>query len=802
MKKIFTLLCVTLFSLTTMANGVKIGDLYYLLDSDNMTASVTYTGSDELTTNDYSGFVTIPDFIPYNEKEYKVIGVEAYAFHDCSITAVEIGHNVTYLGDYAFNGCTSLLTIDIPSSVIQSGYNTFGQCESMYDVYITDLEAWCRIDFGDLASNPLYYAERLYLNNQELEELVIPSSITEIKQHTFINCSSITSVVIPNTVTTIGLGAFENCYNMQTISIGNSVMKIVSGAFEGCSGLTSIDVDAGNTHYASVDGVLFNYAKDTLIQYPIGNSRTEYTIPNFVATIGIDAFYHCHKLTSLTIPNSISTIEEGAFYECDSLVSVTINSNAICSQIYTSSSAIGNIFGSQIIEYIIGDSVTTIGEYAFYGCSGLTSVTIPNSVTTIGYGAFAYCQGLTSVFIGNSVTTIGDVAFNGCSSLISITIPNSVTTIGDVAFNGCSSLISITIPNSVTTIGYGAFAYCQGLTSIDVDTANTHYASIDGVLFNYAKDTLIQYPIGNLHTEYTIPNSVTTIGEFAFYDCSGLTSVTIPNSVTTIGYGAFAYCQGLTSITIPNSVTTIGVDAFFTCNGLTLVTCLAIEPPSLGDDVFDSVPRNIPLYVPAKSVSAYQATEQWNKFIIIPLAVEVEELAPDTTKLIWLPVDSASMYQLHIYAEQVDLDTTLYIEADSLNGGIRIPATMAPRRITLDDIGSIIIIIIEPRSGITKETPFEVTVSTTSTDKIDVGFDLTVLCGAKVIKKEEGGFVFNHPTDTPTNLDNNSSNKYLSAPSIYDLYGHRYSTNQWSSVPAGIYILREGNKAIKVMKPY
>jgi len=191
---------------------------------------------------------------------------------------------------------------------------------------------------------------------------------------------------------------------------------------------------------------------------------------------------------------------------------------------------------SNIKQVIIGDGVTTIGDYAFSYCEALTSITIPNSVTTIGRGAFDSCSSLTSITIPNSVTTIEREAFSSCSSLTSITIPNSVTTIEDYAFYSCSSLTSITIPNSVTTIGAGAFYYCRSLKSV------------------------------------TIPNSVTTIGGGAFESCSSLTSITIPNSVTTIGGGAFSSCSSLTSITIPNSVTTIDNDAFSSCSSLVSVT--------------------------------------------------------------------------------------------------------------------------------------------------------------------------------------------------------------------------------------
>ena len=257
------------------------------------------------------------------------------------------------------------------------------------------------------------------------------------------------------------------------------------------------------------------------------SSLTNINIPNSVTTIGEGAFARCKSLTSINIPNSVTTIGEGAFAWCKSLTSINIP-----------------------------NSVTTIGERAFSGCESLTNINIPNSVTTIGEGAFRGCNSLTSINISNSVTTIGEGAFRGCESLTNINIPNSVTTIGEGAFKDCNSLTSINIPNSVTIIENCAFEDCESLTSITIPSSvvtiignpfclwhgnlyNESKAFIyeDHVLFNRNKTTLIAYRAKE--TNYTIPNSVTTIGEHAFSDCDSLTSINIPNSVTTIGEGAF-----------------------------------------------------------------------------------------------------------------------------------------------------------------------------------------------------------------------------------------------------------------------
>ena len=311
-------------------------------------------------------------------------------------------------------------------------------------------------------------------------------------------------------------------------------------------------------------------------------------------------------------------------------------------------------YWSGITSVSIPNSVTSIGEQAFYLCESLTSITIPNSVTNISKKAFESCSGLTSVNIPNSLKWIEKGTFAGCKNLTSITIPNSVTLIGKEAFESCSGLTSLTIPNSVTNIGDGAFRGCSGLTSITVEEGNSTFDSRDNcnAIIETSTNQLI---LGCQNTK--IPNSVTSIGERAFYGCSGLTSLTIPNSVTSIGYYAFYRCSGLTSLTIPNSVTSIGYDAFESCFNLTSVTIpnsvtsiksfaffgnpnlsvvvSLIENPFSISYVFGDYSgsgdyfNNATLYVPVGTKEKYQATDGWKDFVNIvegtPTSIKVIE---------------------------------------------------------------------------------------------------------------------------------------------------------------------------------
>ena len=460
------------------------------------------------------------------------------------------------------------------------------------------------------ASEAPWYSQR-----ESIVRIVIEDGVTTIGDRAFYNCSSLLQVQIGQNVQTIGTYAFRGCAKLTAVTIPASVTELKDSAFRLCSDLANITM-LGN---APVVGsyVFTDCAADIKIQYY--EDRTGYDVSPWTthsltvihigqwvidtpATCTQEGSRHmtctvCGKTITETIPshnyvNGVCTLcgEAKILYsgicgtnvkwQLDAVGKLIISGTGWMTN-YSYDSAPWCAYREQIKSAIIQNGVTDIGEYAFYDCSSLTSITIPESVTSIGSSAFSGCSSLTAITIPDSVTSIGSSAFRNCSSLTSITIPDSVTSIGELAFYYCSSLTSITIPDSVTRIGYSAFQHCSSLTSITIPDSVT---SIGSSAFSGCSSlTSITIPESVTSIEYsafsgcssltsiTIPDSVTSIGEQAFSGCSSLTSITIPDSVTRIRDYAFYWCSSLTSITIPDSVTRIGYSAFSDCGGLTHV---------------------------------------------------------------------------------------------------------------------------------------------------------------------------------------------------------------------------------------
>ena len=449
--------CESLQSIT-IPNSVKsIGNYAFRncesLQSVTIPNSVTKIGNEAFWGCDSLQSVTIPN---------SVTSIGNKAFNDCkSLQSITIPNSVKSIGDGAFRECDSLQSITIPNSVTSIGEGAFSTCVSLQSVTIPNSVT----SIGNYA----------FRNCESLQSVTIPNSVTSIEDHAFSGCESHQSVTIPNSVKSIGKEAFSGCVSLQSITIPNSVTKIEDDAFWGCKSLQSVTIP---NSVKSIGKKAFSGCK----------SLESITIPNSVTSIGDDAFYLCKSLQSVTIPNSVTSIGDGTFCWCESLQSVTIPNSVrnignhaffgcnicffICNSTYFQNDDVclfnkdKTAIVSRIkdcVNYIIPNSVTSIGDDAFSGCESLQSVTIPNSVTSIGYEAFSRCTSLQCVTIPNSVKSIGIGAFSGCESLQSVTIPNSVTSIGDGAFSRCESLQSITIPNSVTSIGDGAFRWCTHL---------------------------------------------------------------------------------------------------------------------------------------------------------------------------------------------------------------------------------------------------------------------------------------------------------------------------------------------------
>ena len=383
------------------------------------------TANDEFTIIDgtYKGFCKLK-LNNGNEVEIEGSGELTSAMtaqYSATCTSVEIGTGCTSIGDDAFYNFKKLTNVAMYDNTISSiGDDAFYYCNGLTSVYIP--------------SGVTSIGTSAFTNCDKLTSVAIPDSVTSIGESAFASCNALTSCTIGSGVTSIDKRTFYYCTSLKSIAIPNSVTSIGDDAFYICSGLTSV------------------------------------AIPDSVTSIGLGAFHYCRKLTSIVIPNSVTSIDDYAFGYCSSLTSITVDSSNTVYDSRNNCNAIIETSTNTLIQgcknTVIPNSVTSIGDYAFGGCSGLTSVTIPNSVTSIGDDAFGSCDKLTSVTIPDSVISIGEAVFQGCSGLTSIDIPDSVTSIGSMAFQYCRSLTSVTIGNSVTSIGGNAFWMCYNITSI------------------------------------------------------------------------------------------------------------------------------------------------------------------------------------------------------------------------------------------------------------------------------------------------------------------------------------------------
>jgi hypothetical protein len=535
------------------------------------------------------------------------------------------------------------------------------------------------------------------------------------------NSAGLTNVIIGPNVTDIGPGAFEDCINLTNVTIGNKVTDIESGAFEYCPGLANLTIPDSVTNLGD-----FAFAECS--------SLSQVALGIHVTSLGDGTFNGCSRLTNVTLPDSVAQIGSEAFAGCSALTAITVGAQ---NRFFSSSqgvlyskrfSTLVAVPGAILGQYTVMSGATNIDSEAFYGCSNLTSITIPNGVSSIGSGAFDNCAGLTQVMLGTSVASIGTSAFNGCSSLTDITIPQSVTNLG-ASFLELGSKHSEPPPLkrpitpaqanpilvSAIQIGplysgptdFGSeqmFAGCSNLTAINVASKNKFYSSSRGILFNKSQTTLIEAP-GAIAGNYTVPSSVTTIGEAAFASCPGLTGLSLPDSVASIGYGAFGDCTGLTNITlgahlanlgsyafanctgltrlaIQNGVTNIGIGAFSDCGGLTNVT-LGTRVTTIEDTAFAGCAELTGLVIPDSVTNlGSEAFDDCSSLTNIALGAHVDSIGEAAfagcSSLAAITVAAQNLYFSSAAGVLFDKHQDLLIEAPAggIVGGYTVPGSV------------------------------------------------------------------------------------------------------------------------------
>ena len=516
-----------LCSLAASAHDFEVGDIYYNITSaTNKTVAVTYRGSDYMTNSDrYTGAVTVPSTVTYNGVVYSVTSIGDKAFYECrSLTSINIPASVTSIGNEAFGGCSSLTAITIPEGVTNIGGYVFCGCN--------------------------------------LSCIRIPASVKSIGEAAFANCGEVEEIIVASG--NVNYDSRDNCNAIIETSSGELVAGCISTIIP--EGVTSIGYGA----FASIKGL------------------SSIVIPESVTIIGDYAFYDFHhSLTSITCEAKTPPTTHGSsFLHVELNIPVYVPAASVnaykSAQYWSEFTNIQAIPSSGIASGTCGDNLTwrLTEEYELIieGTGAMYDYSYDNSPW------YEYRESIQTVMIKEGATSVGDYAFYACANLTSINIPENsqLTSIGDEAFYICSSLTAITIPESVTSIGYAAFAYCSSLTAITVAEGNAKYDSRGGC--NAIIETNSNTLIAGCYTTI-IPESVTSIGDYAFSGCENLTAITIPESVTSIGYSAFAYCSSLTAITIPTSVTSIGGGAFYRCTSLTAIT-LPESVTSIGDYAF------------------------------------------------------------------------------------------------------------------------------------------------------------------------------------------------------------------------
>ena len=555
-----------------------------------------------------------------------LILIDSYAFQSCrNLETVTLPESLTTINNDAFKECSKLASIDIPNKVTKLNDNTFANCASLKNVSIgsscTSISSTAFLNSNAIekitvaGDNTNYSSVDGALLNKEKTsivlypksksgEFVIPDTVTSIADYAFDNAPKLTKVTIGENVKSVGTGAFRNCNSLETVIFKNSdaVQKTIGDyAFNNCPALTKVDFgnavkSIGNYAFMvdkSLESIEFPDSLES-IGYCAFSCRSGGTYGTYVAsnlksvkfgsglkTIGGYAFYENRKLETIEFSgDNLTSIGYSAFRNCVTLANLNLTGNNVVIADYA-------FAGNSTLKEVVLSGVKTIGYYAFSGDYALKSVDLGEGLISIDRYAFQSCPNLETVSLPESLTTINNNAFKECSKLTSIDIPNKVTKLNDNTFANCTSLKNVSIGSGCTSISSTAFFNANAIEKITVAEDNKNYTVVDGVLYNKDMTTLVLYP-KNRSGEFTVPDTVTTIADYAFDNSPNLTKVTIGKNVKTIGTGAFRKCKSLKTVIFEDSVTvqkTIGDYAFNNCPVLTTVD-FGNAVKSIGNEAF------------------------------------------------------------------------------------------------------------------------------------------------------------------------------------------------------------------------
>ena len=694
----------------TMAETVKIGQFYYSLGATTATL-VKDQSSGQTEYKEYIN-ITIPANVTYNNYTYPVITIGTSAFEYCTnLQSVTLPSSITTINTDAFYGCSKLGSVNlpeglttinkrafyncnltsliIPSTLTSTGENVFSgnplktivwkpvNCSvysGSYGLFSGSTSAITDFTFGDQVET---VPGSLCNGMSKIEEIVLPPSVKALGTYAFAACTSLKSINLPATQKTLPASIFEGCTALESIELPTTLTTINQDAFYGCTSLAEINLHEG------------------------------------ITTINKRAFYNC-KLTTLTVPSTVTSVGENVFSgnPLKSVVWKPVN----CS-VYTGSYAPFNNSMSQLTDFTFGDQVETVPGSLCNGMSKIEEIVLPPSVKALGTYAFAACTSLKSINLPATQKTLPASIFEGCTALESIELPTTLTTINQDAFYGCTSLAEINLHEGITTINKRAFYNCK-LTTLTVPSTvtsvgenvfsgnplksvvwkpvncsvytgsyapfNNSMSQLTDFTFGDQVETVPSYLCNGMSKveEISLPATVTSVGTYAFAACTSLKKLEFPKGIKTLATSVLEGCSALEEVIIPSTVTTINQDAFYNCSNLQAIHNYAIEPQTITERTVNNVNKQTCiLYVPIDYIDLYKAKAVWCNFLnIIGVATELQ-FEEQIVNLSYFNKDGSLLY---MDAQTWEVPHAPYIEgftfekwevmAGDLNDGIKLQA--------------------------------------------------------------------------------------------------------------------------------